>query len=138
MSVLPYLRFPGTCEAAMTFYASVFGTEIDMMMKATEMPDFTAPTGMENQIAHASMKFAGGEIYASDAFEPGAGTMAGCSIMVTMPDTGAGKATFEKLAEGGQVQMPYQATFWSPGFGTLIDQFGVHWMVSTDEQSDGA
>lgn len=27
--------------------------------------------------------------------------------------------------------MPFSATFWSPGFGGLIDKFGVPWMVNT-------
>jgi len=26
--------------------------------------------------------------------------------------------------------MPFQQTFWTSGFGTLIDRFGVPWMVN--------
>ena len=33
------------------------------------------------------------------------------------------------LAQGGQVQMPFAKTFFSPGFGMVADRFGVSWMV---------
>lgn len=26
--------------------------------------------------------------------------------------------------------MPFGETFWSPGFGSLIDRFGVPWMIN--------
>jgi PhnB protein len=28
------------------------------------------------------------------------------------------------------VQMPLDATFWSPAFGMVVDRFGVSWMVN--------
>ena len=133
MSVIPYLTFPGTCRAAITFYASVFDTEIDMKMEGRDMPDFPVPPGMENHIAHCSMKLAGGEIYASDTFMGDPEPMAGCSVMVAVPDTTHCEAIFEKLAVGGKITMPFQATFWSAGFGTLNDQFGTKWMISSED-----
>jgi PhnB protein len=27
--------------------------------------------------------------------------------------------------------MPFAETFWSPGFGSLVDRFGIPWMVNT-------
>jgi PhnB protein len=30
------------------------------------------------------------------------------------------------------VQMEFQKTFWSPGFGMCIDKFSVPWMVNTE------
>ena len=27
--------------------------------------------------------------------------------------------------------MPFSETFWSPGYGGLVDKFGVPWMVNT-------
>ena len=37
---------------------------------------------------------------------------------------------FDALAVGGQVTMPFAATFWSPGFGMVTDRFGTPWMVN--------
>jgi PhnB protein len=33
------------------------------------------------------------------------------------------------LGDGGQVQMPLAATFFSSRFGMLADRFGVSWMI---------
>lgn len=136
MSVIPYLTFKGTCHAAMTFYADVFGTKIDMIMKAGEMPDYPVPDEQKDLIAHASIKVAGGEIYASDALMGKTSAMAGCSILVTLPTKSESQAAFDKLAHGGTVQMPMQTTFWSPAFGTLQDQFGTHWMISCEDEAE--
>ena len=132
MTVIPYLTFGGTCLEAMTFYAAVFETDIDMMMRAGEMPDFPVPDDKKDLIAHMNIKFAGGEIYASDAIMGTASPMAGSSVMVSLPTKDAAHAAFEKLAEGGEITMPFAAMFWAEGFGTLIDRFGTHWMISTE------
>ena len=132
MAIIPYLTFGGTCHAAMTFYADVFGTEIDMMMRAGEMPDFPVPDDKKDLIAHMNIKFAGGELYASDAIMGEASVMAGASVMVALPTKDAAETAFNKLAEGGEITMPFAAMFWAEGFGTLIDRFGIHWMISTD------
>lgn len=134
MSVIPYLQFQGTCREAMTFYAEVFGGTVEMMMTADDMPDFAASEDHKDLIAHAGIKVADGEIYGSDDFMDDTRPMAGCSVMVSLPDTAASQAAFDKLADGGTVTMPFQQTFWSAGFGTVTDRFGVQWMVSSAEE----
>jgi uncharacterized glyoxalase superfamily protein PhnB len=29
-------------------------------------------------------------------------------------------------------RLPFQKTFWSPGFGMLVDRFGIPWMVNCE------
>ena len=51
----------------------------------------------------------------------------------------SGSRVFDALAEGGEIQMPFEATFWSPGFGMLADRWGTPWMVNVgpeDEDED--
>lgn len=43
---------------------------------------------------------------------------------------------FTQLSEGGKQSMPFGETFWSPGFGGLVDRFGVPWMVNTIPAAD--
>lgn len=133
MSVIPYLTFQGTCREAMTFYADVFDTKIDMIMTAGEMPDVPVPPGTEDLVAHCNIKVAGGEIYASDAIMGDGAAMAGCSVMVSMPGTAACKAVFDALSDGATIDMPFEPTFWAAGFGTLTDRFGTKWMISSEE-----
>lgn len=37
---------------------------------------------------------------------------------------------FNKLSEGGKIDMPLAKQFWGDTFGMLTDKFGVHWMVN--------
>jgi PhnB protein len=56
---------------------------------------------------------------------------AGSAVHLIRPDAEAAGATFAALAEGGEVTMPFAATFWAAGFGMLRDRWGVSWMIST-------
>jgi len=133
MKPTPYLTFPGTCAAAMAYYADVFDGEITLTMKASEMPDFPVPADKQDWIAHMTLKIGDGELLASDALMGDAAPMAGCSVLIDLPTAAKGQAVFDRMARDGTVKMPYMATFWSPGFGQVTDQFGIHWMISTDE-----
>jgi PhnB protein len=59
--------------------------------------------------------------------------MHGFSISLSYPTAAEGKRMFDALAAGGQVNMPYQKTFWAEGFGMLVDRFGVPWMISAEQ-----
>ena len=43
------------------------------------------------------------------------------------------KSWLFKLADGGEIHMAFEPTFWGAGFGTLRDRFGTRWMVNCDE-----
>jgi PhnB protein len=49
-----------------------------------------------------------------------------------MPTAEEARRVFDRLAEGGEVRMPLERTFWTPAFGTLTDRFGTRWMVMAD------
>jgi PhnB protein len=55
--------------------------------------------------------------------------MKGMSVSVTFPDAQEARRAFQALAEGGQVRMPFDKTFWADGFGMLLDRFGTSWMI---------
>lgn len=46
--------------------------------------------------------------------------------------------TFAELSAGGEVQMPYEPTFWALRFGACVDRFGTSWMVSVDHPEAAA
>ena len=49
--------------------------------------------------------------------------------MLETPTVADAKGLFDALAGGGQVTMPFGKTFYSDGFGMLVDRFGTPWMV---------
>ena len=54
-----------------------------------------------------------------------------CRFSSPMPTRA--KRIFDALAEGGTVRMPFSPTFFSAGFGMLIDRFGAPWMINAGE-----
>ena len=36
-------------------------------------------------------------------------------------------------AEGGNVTMPLEQTFWAERFGMLVDRFGIPWMINCEK-----
>ncbi|MEJ6397117.1 VOC family protein [Yoonia sp. 208BN28-4] len=133
MTPTPYIFFNGQCRAATEAYARIFGIAIpEYMTMEGAPPDMEIPEDRKNWIMHCQMDFGGGTIMMSDDFAGNSPAMDGCNIAVAMPTADESKAVFDQLAEGGDVRMPWEPTFWSPGFGTLTDKFGIRWMIDTD------
>ena len=56
----------------------------------------------------------------------------GFSVSLGIDTPAEAERIFRALAEGGTVQMPLQETFWALRFGTLVDRFGIPWMVNCE------
>jgi PhnB protein len=55
------------------------------------------------------------------------------SIIVVDKDMDEIKRLYEELKEGGKVEMELQETFWSKGYASIVDRFGVCWQLSNEE-----
>ena len=136
MQINPYLHFNGQCEQAFQFYAQALGGQIVAMVRHAGTPaESHVPPEWLDKIMHARLVSDGAILMGSDApptmFQPAAGFSV--SVMVKEPDQA--ERIFHALAEGGTVRMPIQATFWSPRFGMLVDQFGIPWMINCEPAS---
>lgn len=132
MPATPYLFFNGNCADAMKFYEKALGGTLEMLMTYGESPEQNPPhTSDPDKIMHASLKFPGGLLMASDDMSaaPWKG-MSGFMISIDYPTLDEAKRIFDALATGGQILMPFGKTFWSEGFGMLTDRFGTPWMIS--------
>jgi PhnB protein len=88
------------------------------------------PADWGSKVMHAAFKSPDLEFMASDSFGSGRSGNGKVSLSLSVRDASAGEALFSKLAEGGRIAMPFQETFWSPGFGMLVDRYGIDWMVN--------
>ena len=52
-----------------------------------------------------------------------------------LTDEESAAAIFNGFADGGEVTMPFQNVFWGGMFGSTIDKFGIHWMISSDAEN---
>ena len=140
MHPTPYLFFnDGMCRDALEFYADVFGAEIGMISTFGEMPpseEMAVPDAMRDHVMHGAITWPdGGLLMASDTLETDQPRMDRNSIHMALPGVDAARAAFDRLAEGGEVGMPFGPTFWAEGFGTVRDRFGTRWMIGTDDSA---
>jgi PhnB protein len=134
MSLTTYLAFAGDCQAAFETYERVLGGKITFKMTNGESPmaDKTAPE-MKDKIMHISLQTPdGGVLQGADHPQGKRVNPAGFCVCVSMKNKAEAERIFRALADGGQTQMPFAETFWSPGFGMLVDKFHVPWMVNTE------
>ncbi len=76
-----------------------------------------------------SLVFGDGEILGTDQLPDGYQAPQGIFIAVGLALEPAQEA-FEGLARGGTIILPFQSTFWSPGFGVVKDAFGITWELN--------
>ena len=75
-------------------------------------------------------------IHADGIGRPAEDDQPGTTVFVALVVPAANaERIFNALAEDGRVTMPFEKTFWSPGFGMLVDPFGIPWMVNTEPAS---
>ena len=138
MNIQPYLFFEGRCEEALEYYRGAIGAEIMMMMRykdsAEPPPPEMLPPGSENKIMHANVRIGDSVVMASDGLCSGKPGFASFSLSLNVATEAEADRFFAALADGGQIQMPLDKTFWSPRFGMLVDRFGLGWMISTATQ----
>ena len=135
MKLNPYLNFPGTCEEAMNTYAKVLGGKITAAVPYGEgPPDMPVGPEYKNWLMHCWLDVGDQAIMGADMAKDWAPNIDkpknGFDVTLHFDDADKAKAAFEALSEGGKVVMPFNATFWSPGYGSCIDKFGVPWMVN--------
>lgn len=140
-TVNPYLTFHGNCEEAFNLYKSVFGGEFTNLGRFNEMPPIEgAPAISEeagNFIMHVSLPISSETILmGSDSSETfGQPTVIGNNYSVSINTESRAEADklYNRLSEGGKIEMPLQDTFWGAYFGMFADKFGVQWMINFDE-----
>jgi PhnB protein len=82
---------------------------------------------------HARLIFDGQVLMGADAPPQYYKQPQGFSLSLNVKERTEAERLFNALAEGGNVKMPFQKTFWSTGFGIPIDRFGTPWMVNCEQ-----
>lgn len=134
-----YLNFNRTTEEAFNYYKSVFGTEfvggIARMGDAPVEPGQPELSDADKQlVVNVQLPILGGHLLqGTDAAESmGFNLNQGNNVYICLdPETRAeADSLFAALSEGGEVQMALTDMFWGDYFGSLVDRFGVQWMIN--------
>ena len=137
--VSTYLNFAGNTEQAFQFYRTVFGGEFNgAIHRFGDAPPAPGQPPMSDAdkklVMHIELALIGGHVMmGTDApASMGFTVVHGNSVHINLePDTRAeAEHLFKALSAGAKVEMPLQDMFWGAYFGSLTDQFGIHWMVN--------
>ncbi|MHA6260945.1 VOC family protein [Sporosarcina sp. CAU 1771] len=134
MAVDIYLTFNGNCREAVEFYAEIFQGEPTHFMTFGENPpnpDYPLPEEAKNLVMHARLDIDGSNVMFSDNF-PGSPFTIGNNITMAYHSFNEDKLrdAYEKLKEGGTVEVELQETFWAKLYGQITDKFGVIWQFN--------
>jgi PhnB protein len=130
MNVEPYLFFEGRTEEALDFYKQKLGAKVEAMMRYKDNPDPQYnPPNSANKVMHALFRIGDTKVMASDGNCAGKPSFQGFALTINAANPAEAKQRFDALADGGQVQMPLNETFFAKSFGMVADRFGMSWMV---------
>lgn len=130
----PYLTLPGTARQAAEFYRDVFGGELSVM---TFGDAGAADAPHADQVMHAQLESPNGYVLMLSDVPPGDEHSPGNDMAVSLSGDDADelRGFWDRLADGGTVQVPLEPQMWGDVFGMCTDRFGVSWMVNIAGQA---
>ncbi|HSX08124.1 MAG TPA: VOC family protein [Candidatus Saccharimonadales bacterium] len=136
IALTPYLTFKDKTREAMEFYRAIFGGELTMnTFEEFHVSDDPAEA---DKIMHSQLKTDTGlTIMAADtpnSMEFHDSARISMSLSGGSDDDAMLSGFFEKLSEGGKVVMPLEPAIWGDKFGTVVDKFGIQWMINIGKQ----
>lgn len=130
----PYLNFDGNAREAFEFYGQALGATPQF---ATFGEFDAVPDGdpSAEKIMHGSLEVTDLiKIYVSDVIEGMSpeGFTPGNNVTLSLmgDDDTFLRSAYEKLSEGGTVQMPLEKQMWGDVYGSFTDRFGIVWQVN--------
>lgn len=130
MKVRTFLNYGGNCADALRFYEKHLGGKIGMIMTHDQAPGQTdVKPEWAKAVLYATITIGETLLMASDVptdrFQP----MRSVYICLNVDSDAEAEHIYKILADGGEIFMPMQETFFATKFGQLRDKFGTSWMV---------
>jgi PhnB protein len=133
MQLSVHLNFDGQCATAFRHYERRLGGKLTMLMSYGDSPMADkVPVEWRERIVHATLELGGMRLFGADVSPDSYVVPQGFAVTLSVKDVERGRELFGTLAEGGTLRMPFQKTFWSPGYGLLVDRFGVPWEINCE------
>ena len=123
-----HLNFNGNARAAFDFYQKTFGGELSIFTYGDSPMCERYPDQAKN-VMHARLQIGEEALMGCDVPE-GYESPRGYRISIQLSEREDADRIFSALADGGEIDMPQQETFWSPRFGMVTDRYGIAWMVN--------
>jgi PhnB protein len=131
MKLYTQLNFGGNCEEAFRFYEKHLGGRITMIMRQDEAPNAPAEAG--EAIIHARMNIGDTVLIGNDVPPKIFGKMRSAYMYLSVDSTKEAERIYRLLADGGEIFMPLEETFFATRFSMLRDRFGVSWTITHEK-----
>lgn len=124
----PYIGFADNARQAMEFYQSVFGGNLTV----NTFGEFGHEGPGADRIMHAMLETDNGYTLMASDTPPDMPHNPGSNISLSLSgdDSAELRGYWDKLADGGNVTMPLEKQMWGDEFGSLVDRFGITWLVN--------
>jgi len=130
------LIFDGQCDAAFTLYQRCLGGAVTFRLAWGDSPMADrAPAEWRDKILHATLTLGGTAFSGGDVLPGTYQRPQGFQLQLNLEDAAAAERVFAQLADGGQVSVPLQQTFWAERFGAVVDRFGIPWAINCGERA---
>jgi PhnB protein len=130
MKLHTYLNFGGNCAQAFHFYEQHLGGKITFIMTYGEQPNpENVPPDQKHAILHIRMTIGETELMGADVATERFQPMRSAYLSLTVDSNDEAERIYALLADGGQIFMPIQQTFFAARFAMLRDKFGTSWMI---------
>lgn len=122
------VNFAGRCAEAFRYYEEHLGAKIGLVMTHGQMPGPSrVDASWKDAVLHARITIGDAEVWAADI--PNAEPMRSAYLTLQVDSDSEAERIFASLADGGQVFMRMEQTFFASRFGQLRDRFGINWVV---------
>ncbi|WP_095081794.1 VOC family protein [Mesorhizobium sophorae] len=126
----PYLFFKGECEDAFKLYATCLGGKIEAMLSYEGTPAADhVPAELRSKIINARLAVGNTVLLGTDVSPDRYHEPQGFSVALPVDSPTEAERVFQALAEGGTVRIPLEQNFFAVRYGTLVDRFGIPWMI---------
>ncbi len=126
----PYLSFNGNAREAMDFYTSVFGGKL--VQNTFKEYHVSADPAEDDKIMHSMLEADNGITFMAADTPSSMEYSSGSSMSMSLSGDNEEelRGYWDKLSEGGKVNMPLEKSPWGDTFGMVTDKFGIDWMVN--------
>ncbi|OZB96857.1 VOC family protein [Paenibacillus sp. XY044] len=137
-SLIPFLEMNGNANEAIDFYVKALEAKVVYTQRLGDLPEnpeSPLPPERKDWISFAVLIVGESQLQFSDlvtgsSYQKGSPV----TIVVQTDDKDQAARYFEALKQGGQVNSPLQASFFSPAYGNVTDQFGITFRILAKEQ----
>jgi PhnB protein len=128
-----HLHFDGRCLEALKFYEKCLGGKLAFSMTWGQSPMGNEMPEWADKIIHARFEFGSQFLTGDDPPPKFYSKPQGLHVLLLFDDPAKAESVYNALSENAmELKMRFAKTFWSPGFATFVDKFGIPWMINCE------